>query len=376
MRILQLANLYGPKTGGLRTVLDESGREYARQGHEVLRIVPGPRTRESTDGAVESVEVRAPTIPGTGGYRAIIDRDAVRDALARFAPQVVELADKTTLLAPAQTARRGGSVVALVSHERIDAILEARVPSHATRRVAADVWNRRLLRSVDAVVCASQFAAEEFVRVGGRPRVVPLGVDHATFRPAPGRADDARVAARVSLLYVGRLSVEKDPMLAVRTLQELDARGVPASLLMVGDGPERRRLAKAAGGADVVFEPHTRDRAHLATLFRAADVLLATCACETFGLAALEALACGTPVVVPTGGALREMLGPEAGVVTAPTPDRFADGVERLVAGDRSDVRTRAAARSASFSWARTATTMLALYDELLARSGPRVVPG
>ena len=73
MRVVQVANFYGPRSGGLRTAVDRLGAEYCAAGHEVFLIVPG-RHAEHSDLATGVVRITVPArlIPFTGGYRAVL----------------------------------------------------------------------------------------------------------------------------------------------------------------------------------------------------------------------------------------------------------------------------------------------------------------
>ena len=98
------------------------------------------------------------------------------------------------------------------------------------------------------------------------------------------------------------------------------------------------------------FAGHIADRSAVAALLASADVVVAPGPVETFGLAALEALACGTPVVVNESSALPEVVG-DAGVAVAGTPEAFADGVQELMARPSAVRRETARARAEGFGW-------------------------
>ena len=131
-------------------------------------------------------------------------------------------------------------------------------------------------------------------------------------------------------MHCSRLSPEKRPERAVGALAELRRRGVPAVLVMAGDGPRRAALQAQAGGLPVRFLRHVADRGLLARLLATADVAIAPGPAETFGLSALEALASGTPVVVSSRSALPEVIGP-AGLTAEDNDASCADAVERLL---------------------------------------------
>ena len=215
----------------------------------------------------------------------------------------------------------------------------------------------------------SAFAVAEFTRIGAtNVSIVPLGVDldvfhpHARERPADVNGDDNEV----SLVYVGRLSREKRPEVAIEALRAVRARGVAARLRMVGDGPRRPALEAQARDLPVVFTGHLHDRGELARYLARADVALAPCPYETFGLAALEALACGTPVVTADRGAVPELVlagqGAATGAVAAPDPVSVAAAVIDVVRHPREETRRAARDRAEQYPWARTVREMLRVH--------------
>ncbi|MCC3779484.1 glycosyltransferase [Streptomyces sp. UNOB3_S3] len=367
MRIVQLANFHGPASGGLRTALDALGRGYAAAGHERVLVTPGPRYGEWHDEA--GLRVTLPGIRVGGGYRLIcspLALRALRTLLGRLAPDSVEVSDKLTLVHAARWARARDVRAVLLSHERLDAILAPRLPARLPLGLPADAWNRRLTGAFDAVVAASAFSCAEFARVAAPALYrVPLGVDLDVFAPA-GTAPEPVVR----LVYAGRLSAEKYPRHPLETLRVLLRRGVPARLDVLGDGPERGRLERRAyeAGLPVRFHGHMTDRRAVARALARADVALAPCPVESFGLSVLEALACGTPVVTADTGAAPELLAPEAGLTAAASPEATADAVTRLLAVPESRRRTAARKRAEEFPWGRTVRGMLAVHT----RSGER----
>jgi alpha-1,6-mannosyltransferase len=368
-RILQVANFYAPDSGGLRTTLDALGRAYGDAGFERVLLVPGPADADEDTPAGRRITLRGPRVPGMGGYRALAGMGGVRAVLAELPPDHLEVSDKSTLAGLGSWAGGSGVRAVLVSHERLDAILSPRVPSGFPLRACSDWWNRRLARGFDAIVTPSTFAAAEFTRIGAtNVFVISLGVDLDVFHP---RARDHPVDVNgddneVSLVCVGRLSREKRPELAVETLRAIHTRGLDARLWMVGDGPRRAALEENARDLPVVFTGHLHDRHRLAALLAGADVALAPCPYETFGLAALEALACGTPVVTSDRGAVPEIVqagqGAAVGAAAAPHPVSLAGAVVDVLARPRDDRRRAARARAEEYPWTRTAQRMLQVH--------------
>jgi alpha-1,6-mannosyltransferase len=200
-------------------------------------------------------------------------------------------------------------------------------------------------------------------------RRVPLGVDLRTFRPPPARSTGE---GALRLVMASRLSREKRPDLAVDAAQELLRRGHDVRLAVAGDGPLRRSLEARGGPVD--WLGFVRGTAAVAGLLGGADVVVAPGPVETFGLAALEALACGTPVVANVHSALPEVLG-EAGQASASTPRSFADAVERLFAVDPDERRRRARARAELFPWSATVEGFLRAHGLPLSPPRAALVP-
>ncbi len=356
MRIAQLANFYGATSGGLRTAVDALGRGYAAAGHERFLLVPGAEDSWTEDENGVVVRFRSPFLRGTP-YRVVVRPWRVRAALDRLRPTSVEVSDKTTMVAAARWARERGTGSVLVSHERLDTHLAGRVPWRRGLVAGTNTVNRALRRAFDEVVVTSRFAAEEFARAGGQGRAVrriPLGVDLTTFRP--GWATDPPVPR---LVHLGRLSREKRPDLAVATAVALHRQGVAFRLDVYGDGPDRDALVRLAGDAPVTFHPYVRERRAAARVLAAADVALSVCPVETFGLAILEALACGTPVVTADQGGGRELVTRESGAWAAPEPGALAAAV--LAVLNRPPLERRVAARRQAerYPWSRTVEAML-----------------
>jgi len=243
----------------------------------------------------------------------------------------------------------------VISHERLDRLLrQFLMPGPLARRVA-DAANLRMAANYDKVVCTTAFAREEFDRIGA-PNVqrVPLGVDLAAFAPA-NRDDGWRHTlsggADALVVHCGRLSPEKHVERSVDTVAELTESGIAVRLVIAGDGPRRRALERRARGLPVTFLGFVADRGVLARLLATADVSLAPGPHETFGLAALEALASGTPVVVSASSALRELVHPGCGAAVKDAPAAFASAVTELLDSPEDFRRAAARARAEQFAW-------------------------
>jgi D-inositol-3-phosphate glycosyltransferase len=185
------------------------------------------------------------------------------------------------------------------------------------------------------------------------------------------------------LLFVGRLQPLKGPDVAIRALAEVVARVPELSrnlMLAVVGGPsgampeldevsKLMRLAGESGVADRVtfFPPQPHER--LSDFYSAADAVLLPSRSESFGLVALEAQACGTPVIAADVGGLRYAVadGVSGILVRGHDPEDYAEAVVRLLRSETTAAAmSRAAVRhAAGFSWDATAAGVGAVYREL-----------
>ncbi|GAA4885623.1 glycosyltransferase [Serinicoccus chungangensis] len=371
MHILRVANFVSPTSGGIKTALRHWGEHYQEAGHRASLIVPGPgqEIAEESQGLV--YRVPATPVPGTG-YSLMWSRVGLSRLMDAIAPDVIEVSDRSTTRWMGRWARRRGIGSVMISHENMTGILVRRTPlPERPAHWAADGINRLSAADYDAIVCPSAFAAQEFHRNGLAADVVPLGVDLDTFVPTRDLADGPAPGADrpLRLAHCSRLSPEKNPALSVETVRELVRRGHDVELTVFGAGPMLEDLVRRAQNLPVTFHSYVTDRRELAVELGRADLAISPGPLETFGLAALELLACGIPVVCCDEGALQEVVG-DGGVVAASTPTAFADGIEELLR--RRSARARARAAAERFSWPVSARRMLDVHERVAAQATAR----
>jgi D-inositol-3-phosphate glycosyltransferase len=214
-----------------------------------------------------------------------------------------------------------------------------------------------------------------------RIEIVPPGVDHSVFFPADRERARRRIGVhdRRVLLFAGRIQPLKGVDLAVRTVAALDD---PSVVLLVVGGPsgpdgekELRRtkelIHQLGVGEQVRFvpaQPHDR----LRDFYCAADVCIVPSRSESFGLVALEAAACGTPVVASAVGGLRSLVddGHTGFLIDSRDPADYAAPIARLFADPTlaAEMSVSTAARSRRYSWSITAARLRRLYADLAAR--------
>ncbi len=373
MRIVQVANFYSQASGGLRTTMENLAHGYAGAGHDSVIIVPTESRSLTTESRPWGELIRVPSraIPRSGGYRAITDVDLLCSVLEDVRPDALEVADRLTLRPLGWWASATGIPAVMWAHERVDGVLRAFTPPGLPHRILADLWNKSTMHRFDSIVATTAFAAEEFERIGARNVVrVPLGVDLDSFDPS--RYDEAERDlllgddADVLLVSCTRLSREKRPDLAVSALARLRRRGVRARLVVIGTGAWEGHVRKVAAGLPVTFLGHVPDRERLARILASADVAVNPGPIETFGLAALEALASGTPVVASRTSALVDIASGAAGQAVAPDPSALAVAIMSILRRPPEGCRRAARARAEEYPWSRTVEGMLALHAELV----------
>ena len=204
------------------------------------------------------------------------------------------------------------------------------------------------------------------------------------FPKDPGRARARfRLPAGRLVLFVGRLEPHKGPDMAIRAFAEAAARDAGAtsdvSLVVVGGSPGERfdakrgrllRLAAALGLAGRVTFLPAQPQDRLAELYSAAEVVVVPSRSESFGLVALEAQACGTPVVAAAAGGLPHVVadGSTGFLVRGGEPGKYADRILRILSDPRRSRRMGEAGvvRALGFSWDATTAGILAVYGELI----------
>jgi D-inositol-3-phosphate glycosyltransferase len=249
-----------------------------------------------------------------------------------------------------------------------------------------------IVRGADRILAPTPLEADHLVDLygadRGRIRIVSPGVDPKIFAPRPRALARARLHLSNDrlLLFVGRLQPFKGPDVAIKALARTVARAPELTrdlILAVVGGPTGHApgkdevamlmdLASRSGVGDrvVFFAPQPHER--LADFYSAAEALLVPSRSESFGLVALEAQACGTPVIAASAGGLRFVVrdGETGLLVSGHDPDRYADRILELLAGPALAARlSRAAvAHAGRFSWDTTAREIKEVYRDLLRR--------
>jgi alpha-1,6-mannosyltransferase len=372
-RIAHIANLYGPKSGGLRTTMDELSAEYARQGNSVLLVVPGKKYSSESTGLVTRITIAAPIIPFSGGYRIILKTNAVIEQLEKFDPDVIEISDRTTLLRVARWAGRHDLPTTFFAHERVDGVVKSFAGFLPFQKSLVRQWNRITRDSVGRIVATTNFAAQEFLQLGlkvereaGSKLVsVPLGVNLEKFDSNHSRLviEDIELPENY-ILACTRLSKEKDPFFLLEIAREIRNRKLGIPLLIAGSGPLEKKMLSVieSEGLDVSLLGFITEKGSLSRIMAGATSFLAVGPIETFGLAALETLASGTPVICRAEAAISEIISADSGRALPRSAGQWVDAITDFELEDRDEVRSFARKRAEEFTWQETADQLLNFY--------------
>ncbi|OLC51397.1 MAG: hypothetical protein AUH67_00075 [Chloroflexi bacterium 13_1_40CM_4_69_19] len=406
-----LAKLGGRDSGGMNVYVRELARDLGARGIEVDVFT---RWRERYDPRIQQLGPNARVIHVESGPIGYWPKMAVYEHLDQFGEKLLEhvaAEGKGYDLVHAHYWLSAKVARTLAEHWRVPRIqmfhtlglvkrevLDEDIDGESDVRVAIE---REAVRESAAIVAASTIELAELRQLyradPSRVAVIPCGVDPEVFKPV--RQADAREAlgrdqCERLVLFVGRIEQIKGIDVLLRALGLLFQRHPDlrsdVCLLVVGgaldpgdDAPEtekilelRRLVHEHRMEANVAFVG-SRDQEQLALYYAAADVCAVPSLTESFGLVALEAMACGTPVVGTRVGGLQTLIedGESGLLVPAGDDTALAEAIHAVLTDHR--LRTHlshgARERAERFTWSRVGQRMTELYDKVLtAAAGGR----
>ena len=241
----------------------------------------------------------------------------------------------------------------------------------------------RAMRDADKIIVSTREEGEDVVRLYGAPEgkveIVPAGVDLGAF--APVDKESARralgIRERGVLLYVGRIEPLKGIEILLRALTLMECGGDLRLFVVGGDAggdaetDSLKALAAELGIAESVTFTGSVPQSDLPTYYSAADAFVLPSHAESFGLAALEAMACGVPVVVSRVGGLKTFIdgGVSGYLVPWRCPEAFAQRLDILLSSSelRDSMGRAAREKALKMGWDKAAERTLALYDSATA---------
>jgi alpha-1,6-mannosyltransferase len=403
IKTLHLTNAFHAHSGGISTFYMAMLHEANRQQREMRLMVPGAEDRVEQVGKHGRIYfVRAHIAPLNGSYRCIYPvqylcpADKMRTILREERPDVIEVCDKYNLHFMGGMIREHlfkdldfRPVMLGLSCERMDENVAAYVGNSVLHRWFCRWYMHWMyFPFFDHHLAVSEHAAAELVAASTRHRVRrgiwirPMGVDAVRFSP-DRRSEimrrsllhqcDAR-ADTTLLLYAGRLAPEKNLPLLLRMMRLLGRDGDrDYRLMLVGDGIEREpleRLAAELAPGKVFFLRHITDRERLAEIYASCDLFVHPNPREPFGIAPLEAMASGLPLVGANSGGLTSYANQANAWLADPDAESFASTVRRALDDDgtRREKVLAALDTAAGNSWHSAASAYFTLYDAIHAR--------
>lgn len=363
--------------GGVRTYLLHKRRHILEATpHRHLLVVPGERDEVIADDRAITVTVRSPRVPGSSHYRLMLRNGAVRAALERFRPDLIECQDAYNLPWAALRHRRRHPDTALVAAYMTDfptVYVDRPFSKFLTRPVgmlAAKIcyaYCGLLYRQFDGVFALSENGGAGKLRSleVDEVDVVPLGVELGEFarekRDERLRAKLGMSADQPLIAYVGRLDGEKKPDVVVDAFRRLP-ESLGARLVLIGEGPLKEEIA-ALGDPRILLPGYLKGRTELARWLASADIYASGMADETFGVSIVEAQASGLPVVGVAAGAMVDRVDDTTGRL-GPIGDAeaMAENILAVWNGDRAAMGKRARAHALQYSWD---SSMEALFGRL-----------
>ncbi len=320
VRIVYVTETYPPEVNGVALTVARAVSQLRERGHALTLMrprQPGEAPREDAD------EWRTSGMP-LPMYRqmrlGLASAAALRERLQALRPQLVHVATPGPLGAAAVHAARALSLPVTTDYrtnfQQYSGYYGFGWMAPTVQRYLRRFHNlgQRTFAPTGAVQAQLQREGFRHVHVVGR------GVDTELFSPVH-RSDSLRFGSDAPiLLYVGRLAAEKNVTLALEAYEAVRARRPDARMLVVGDGPQRRRLRARCPTAFFVGE--LRGPA-LAAVYASADLFIFPSLSDTFGNVTLEAMASGLPVVAfDTAAAAEHLRGSEAAGLAAPGDSR------------------------------------------------------
>ena len=352
--------------GGVRTYLLHKRRHILEATpHRHLMIIPGPHDSVVEEERAITVTIRSPQVPGSPHYRLMLRNGAVREALERYQPELIECQDAYNLPWAAIAYRRHAQETALIAAYMTDfptVYVERPLSRFLTKPVAgllgrgAYAYCGALYRRFDSVFALSENGGAAKLRALGIEgvEVVPLGVEVGEFGPTRrdprlrsglGLTDDQPL-----LIYVGRLDGEKKPDVVVDAFRRLP-KALGGKLALLGEGPLRSEI-EALGDERIILPGYVKNRTELARWLASADIYVSAMADETFGISIIEAQASGLPVVGVRAGAMIDRVKDATGCL-GPVGDAaaMARNILAVLSGDRLPMASAARAHALQFSW-------------------------
>ena len=371
MRVALVTENFLPKIDGVTRTLAMLLEHLQRQKHQTIVLAPeGAPARYAGAPVYGTPGLPLPMYPE---LRILLPPPRFKHLLQRFRPDVIHVADPMVLGAAAIFwAQRLGIPVVSSYHTNLATYL----PYFHLGAFTEPTWAyRRFLHSQCRVtLCPSPSTAQQLEQKGfSRVQVWPRGVNGVLFN-ARRRSDEWRQSINPNpnakiILYVGRLSYEKNLDALLSAFKSIENEEPDTHLVLVGDGPARQELEQALEGHRATFTGYLRGEG-LAEAYASADLFAFPSTTETFGQAVLEAMASGLPVVAFDAEGVRDLVRHNETGLLVPEGDTaaFTKGLRALLAEPAQQAAMRLQARNAAElrTWDSVLNDLLHTYEDVI----------
>lgn len=370
MRVALFTETFLPATDGVVTRLRHTIEELREMGDELYIFAPRYGEGPSSYAGVPIFRLPSVPFPPYPQFKLALATPAAGRAIRNFGPDVIHTVNPF-ILGPGAVyyARRLG--VPLVASYHTNVAAYARYYNLGFLYGTTVKWTKMLHDQAGINLCTSE-ATRQYLQSEGfkNLRVWPQGVDARRFRPDRFSKKRRRKLSGGNpesklMIFVGRLAPEKDIGSLRSVLEE-----VPGTrLAIVGDGPARRDLESEFAGTPTVFTGTLQGK-KLARAYASADIFVFPSTTETLGMAMLEALASGLPVVAADSGATDEVVSHgESGLLfQAGSREGFVEAVSRVLSDEelRESLSRGARAAAGERSWEASTRALRGYYREAL----------
>jgi glycosyltransferase involved in cell wall biosynthesis len=371
LRIAFFTETFLPATDGVVTRLRYTLEELARVGDHMF--VVAPRYPDGGPASYAGAPIyRVPGVPFPPYPRIKLStaHPGVGRALGRFGPDLIH-AVNPFILGPSGIYYARRLKIPLVASYHTNVAAYARYYNLNFLSDVARWWTRQLHNRAEINLCTSESTMHYLLKEGiKRVRLWPQGVDALRFRPDKAsekwreRLSGGRPQGRL-LLYVGRLAPEK----GIERLKAILTEVPGTQLAIIGDGPARKDLERAFAGTRTVFTGVLQGE-DLAAAYASADAFLFPSTTDTLGLAMIEALASGLPIVAARSGASHEIVieGENGLLYEADSAPSLVAAVRRLFSEDGLREALARAARTTAEErdWESSTRVLRGYYEQAL----------
>lgn len=376
MKIAFFTDTYLPNTDGVVTYITNYKRMFEEMGHEVYVFAPGTKKQKDENKDQHVHYFSSTAFKPYPDYRvALFPFISATNMIKEIKPDIVHSHGiATTGIAAFQSAKKIGVPAIASFHTMVSEGMHYITKKEDLKKLFESVaWKylRWYYSNFDKVIAPSNFASSILEKQGIRNIVVkPAGLDLRNFHP---KVECEFVRKKYGIegpmvLFVGRLVVEKNLALLIDAAQKVVNKMPNAKFVIGGKGPAEqyyKDMVKSRGLSDsFVFAGFVAD-AELPALYKAADVFAFPSFFDTQGLVVLEAMATGTPVVVPKDSAPAEFV---ADGETGYYFSEAGDFSEKIIAAieNKERLSKNAVAAVKKYELAECARDMIAFYESVL----------